>query len=440
MILKHICSNCKVIMEYSVREVVENFVLTKDGVKFNVETLKPSHSPDCFNFQKFSKIAKSICNDFYTEDFRDSGYKYKGIIENSNIDPHKKIVSGTFLHAALKAFDTHSPLIISPDDIWTLLTTAFSKHVSENFETLRTNFVKFEGTKELRITVGPEIMPGRVSSEYWEKNIFPEFANKIKEMADPDTLELINKGFSTSTISDIATYNIILMDSMKSYFSYGMRTTCGIPWIELRGKLEDWVNIKERAIKLWSIFPRDYQKNLLEVLNKFVASYKGKVDHLFWQSMVKRIKHGKGSGSYDTISGWINLLYPYNKHNKLNVTKSWRFMVQHEGVQPHDFPDHICSVPVKWEVDSKIVSLHFHAGIFGYERETNTNALSCVRGWIVTRDYPLEIEDKIEFLIEKLLRLQIRPSSSNVKRKICIIEDELTKLQKIENESEDSDI
>jgi hypothetical protein len=37
---------------------------------------------------------------------------------------------------------------------------------------------------------------------------------------------------------------------MKSYFEYSVACGCGIPWIELRGTVEDWASIYERAARL----------------------------------------------------------------------------------------------------------------------------------------------------------------------------------------------
>ena len=37
---------------------------------------------------------------------------------------------------------------------------------------------------------------------------------------------------------------------MKSFFEYKLFEGCGIPWIELRGTVEDWASVREKAARL----------------------------------------------------------------------------------------------------------------------------------------------------------------------------------------------
>ena len=40
------------------------------------------------------------------------------------------------------------------------------------------------------------------------------------------------------------------MASLQKYFSYGMRTMCGIPGVEMTGTEEDWIQLAEKTKKL----------------------------------------------------------------------------------------------------------------------------------------------------------------------------------------------
>jgi hypothetical protein len=184
------------------------------------------------------------------------------------------------------------------------------------------------------------------------------------------------------------------MAAMKSFFEYGMVTICGIPWIELRGTLNDWIDIRDRSQRLFGEFMPEYAALLIPVLDQFVASYQGQVDHFFWQIMVKIIEHGRGSGSYSTVSGWINLLYPYLEKGN-NKLKSWQEMESVDGPQPYDFPLVVSSVPVEWDFVGEQHLFHIHAGMFGMAQDQKTKALSTNIGWIVTRDPPQKRADRI---------------------------------------------
>jgi hypothetical protein len=44
--------------------------------------------------------------------------------------------------------------------------------------------------------------------------------------------------------------DISLCVQVKSYFNFSMKCGCGIPWIELRGTVEDWASVREKAARL----------------------------------------------------------------------------------------------------------------------------------------------------------------------------------------------
>jgi len=61
--------------------------------------------------------------------------------------------SNAFLATCLTAFARHLPLALNPDHIWALIAYGFAKHVDENAEALRKNFVQHEGKKRLLVQV-----------------------------------------------------------------------------------------------------------------------------------------------------------------------------------------------------------------------------------------------------------------------------------------------
>jgi len=272
--------------------------------------------------------------------------------------------------------------------------------------------------------------PGQMTLEDWERDVFPEFRHQIKTHIGQEIHSAIASPFSTSTATDKASNEITLMAAMKNYFSYHMRTCCGIPWIELQGSEQDWIDLLERTKKLTSLMVPEAGKRwasfLEPVLGEFVASYQGQVNHLFWQSMVKRVQHGAGSGSYSTISGWVTLLY----HSLQSHHKSWQEMSSERGPEPSDFPRVVSSAPVTWNYNGTILHLHFHAGIFGAKLDEKTEALQSVSGWVVSHDPPKEPKARIAMLEKELADLKKSGNSDyNSNWVLSSIERELEQLK-----------
>ena len=227
-------------------------------------------------------------------------------------------------------------------------------------EELRKNFVQHEGKKRLLVETPPDFAMSDgtdpdtgASTRDWETFIFPEFSKQIKEHIGDKTHEAIAAQFGTTTATAMAAHEITLMSAMKNYFSYGMYTCCGIPNITLLGKEQDWVALRARAEHLGSLMLpefRDYwMPKLLPVLDEFVESYKGKVNHGFWQSMVKLRDTGGGSGSYSFISGWVQILFPYLASGKLNQKLRPWYEMYFEGPELDHFPPVFSTAPVDWE-------------------------------------------------------------------------------------------
>ena len=192
---------------------------------------------------------------------------------------------------------------------------------------------------------------------------------------------------------------------------FKMSTSCGIPWIELQGNEHDWVSLRHRAVKLGTLlmpaFATTWMNALLPVLDEFVDAYQGKVNYEFWQSMVKRIQHGMGSGSFSSISGWINVFYPYLEEGKENpYLKPWREMLQSDGPELSDFPSIFSSAPVEWDYNGTLLKLHCHAGMMGAIQDEHTLALRPHISWVVTHDPPMEPTLRIAQLEKELASIR----------------------------------
>jgi len=110
------------------------------------------------------------------------------------------------------------------------------------------------------------------------------------------------------------------MDACKSFFSYGMRTTCGFPYVILEGTEDDWLTLRNTSEQLImnrceNEFAKYWCDALIPVLDKILEEYRhgkngDKPDSPFWNSFVK-LGGTSGSGAKSWFNGWINIFYPY---------------------------------------------------------------------------------------------------------------------------------
>ena len=103
---------------------------------------------------------------------------------------------------------------------------------------------------------------------------------------------------------------------MQKYFDYTVCTACGIPKVRLRGKAEDWKELREKVAGLSKYGVEWWIVKLLPVIDKFVAAaVNGEQDDHFWNSVGKIVDPGE-SGDYAGLNGWIGNFFPYLNSEK----------------------------------------------------------------------------------------------------------------------------
>ncbi|KAJ7673662.1 hypothetical protein DFH06DRAFT_908669, partial [Mycena polygramma] len=131
----------------------------------------------------------------------------------------------------------------------------------------------------------------------------------------------------STTVNDTTVAAVLLMATLKKYFSYGFaKTGCGIPRVTLDGEKADWENILGRLEKLkeYGVETIAWYHLLRPVIARFVAAYDapdGAKNVDFWSKVVH---HHRGCG-YSYYSGWINAFNVFTKEgkwlgHKLNTT------------------------------------------------------------------------------------------------------------------------
>lgn len=286
----------------------------------------------------------------------------------------------TFVEAAHLSYAQHVPLILSPDAVWLTIAQGFANHVNMNGEELRKRFVSHEGKK--MILIEEDAFVKGSPDNNWQ-GTFGKFSDELSKYIGKKR-DLIVNDFSTTSLIEKAASEIVLMDSMKSYFKYAVRTMCGIPTIILKGTVEDWQNIRNRAENLSEYNLEWWTKSLGITLDEFVHAAQGNPDVKFWDSMYK--PDGGSGGPY--ITGWINTLVPYvedykgNMHkNKYaenwNDTKGWG-----GGPTMDEYPSSLAKVPFKWEIGGSTHDMEFLGGLVGIHQNTDLS-IEPATGWAV---------------------------------------------------------
>jgi len=257
---------------------------------------------------------KAVDRQQLTATFLDVGETFE-VVGDRTVDhslTDAPVCGNGFLSTVHKAFADELPIALAPSHIWTLILQAVSIHVNENAESLRDVFVNHDGQKTLIVLMDRLRGSGGNSADLWSE-AFPLFVNKLSENVKDKTLvsTMTNPYASGSQVEAIC-FTVAMMDSLKKYFKYRVRTMCGITAVHLLGKKSEWSALRDRACQLCNKLSLDWWSvELLPVLDQFVLLASGDDSNAtFWQHMYRDIDV-QGSGGEYCGFGWINVFFPY---------------------------------------------------------------------------------------------------------------------------------
>jgi hypothetical protein len=313
-----------------------------------------------------------------------------------------KVRSHPLIGALHAAFNTHRPIALSPDIIWLTLTQGFARHINANAEQLRHDLVRHHGKLQV-IVQRDDFVKGSPENPWPE--VFAEFSTAIQEHIGP-AHGLIVADFSTTGPVERAASEVALLDSMQAFFSYELRTLCGIPSITLEGTVQDWQAISRRVQEFSRFDLAWWIKPLKPILEQFVAAASGDVDREFWDSIYKwRGPHGSGA---PYVSGWIASFFPYldNPVAKFSrkITKDftepslrrnrWLGMTGSKGGPGRDeFPSLPAKAPFLWKHLGNDFEMEFIGGLIGIRQEPQTLCLRPEIGWTVREVKVSELQE-----------------------------------------------
>ncbi|KAJ6527118.1 hypothetical protein B0H19DRAFT_969986 [Mycena capillaripes] len=252
-------------------------------------------------------ILAGACNDQYrkAEEILQFGFSCRGSEYMPGIVPQ----DNGFVWTLISAYNQHHALVIRPDDVWLTILSQFNFFVNARAELLRANFVAHEGKKELVVHASGT----RYNVDFGA--MAQQMVDLIdKNVVDPTLREWVIPRFTTTTANDITVSAVLLMATLKAYFSYGMSLGCGIPQVTLEGEKTDWVDILGRLEKLkeYGIETTAWYHLLRPVIARFVAAFdapSSSENVEFWGRIAHH--HTEMSGQ-DEYSGWITAFTAFN--------------------------------------------------------------------------------------------------------------------------------
>ncbi|KAJ6644141.1 hypothetical protein Bhyg_09107 [Pseudolycoriella hygida] len=284
-----------------------------------------------------------------------------------------------FVRTVIECYNNHHNLVIRPDDIWTAILIQFSFYINKNAEEFRSQFVAFDGKKELVVGIAGSLR----TAPY---DLFVTLmTDKIDEnLVDKTVKDWILPNFTTTTANDVITCGTIFMAVTKKYFDFSFRLMCGIPNITLEGTVADWENILNRLEKLRSYKLDKWYGMLKSILEEFVAAKKGKANVEFWDRICHHL--GRGSGPR-YISGWLTAFAVFDEegnwtdHGERARRRSADKDATWPAIEIGKIPTGIVTVDVKITDELGEIESIMFAGHVGYDVPEDGFTLKPEIGW-----------------------------------------------------------
>lgn len=299
--------------------------------------------------------------------------------------------ANSFMGAIHLAFSKHYPLVLSPDAVWLTIAQGIVKY----------RLVKPDGEQKncspvIEHVFGPETR--------WE-DVVGATAKLLVQM-EGDLAKTYLCDFSTSGPREVAASGICLMDAYKAKYKYTPRCVCGIPYVELKGTVEDWKSVKAKAETL--IKDDEWKAKLMPILDQFINSADGRHDEAFWKDIYKI----ENSYAVELANGWATHFFPFLGKNKWHtqITTDDETFVKNpmiygfseeypkphkmgkveqtiDGVYAGDFPISLSTATIQMPSaeTAKTVPVEVVGGLVGIKQHDESKALEAVAGWAVRK-------------------------------------------------------
>lgn len=318
------------------------------------------------------------------------------VIEQSNENNFEGTLNlNSFVASVHQAFAEHRPLLLTPDAVWMTIAQGFAQHINNNAERLRYQFVNHSSKRELKVAV-----ERLLDNQDWQKAV-ELWSKQIDDNVKADIADLMVCDFSTTTSIIRTASQVVMMDALKQYFDYRLYVVCGIPWITVRGTVDDWKKIRER-VEIIAQYDLDWWTNrLLTICDRIIETVAGKPDLDFWKHICKpQSMYGR-----DVITGWLADLFPYLKDSITNsptyknpiLEKPREELTINNGIPPTAFPNGISQASFSLNTLDGESQLELIAGFIGVGQNQENGCLHPEIGWgIRNQDNFVRILNQLE--------------------------------------------
>ncbi len=295
-----------------------------------------------------------------------------------------KVHRNYFIGAYLYAYNNHYDVIFSVNDLWSIISLMVSKYINDNSEKLRSKIVNHEGQKKLVVVEHADSKEESVSLEKKWDYFFQQIYKQIRENTLDGVVDKLENNFSVANTFDKLFSTVTIMDSFKTYFTYGrMIEGCGIPNVHLEGTRDDWLLLKSKISALSEFSVKEdcrldiYIDALKPIIDQFINTYDGKVDVLFWNTIIstneRRIGSGRQTETY--MEGWIS-----------------HFVQRYGKVSIDSLMNHKTDVPIELEnnVTGETKKLNLIAGFTGITHDLVLDAYRPQMSIVLYSKYPLK--------------------------------------------------
>ena len=284
-------------------------------------------SPALRTAQPFPNLSSTTSLEFLKEACPDAHAITDNLLHSSFGATLKDVIPqrNGFVHTILECHNECHALTIRPDDVWIAIITQFSCFLNGNADALRSFFVLCGGKKELSMGIYQE---GREDSGLVVQALVENMKEQMQSnIVDPELMQWMIPAFSTTNPTDELVSGIVMMATVKQYFTYQRGFFGGIPRVTLEGQRDDWVHILDKIEKLKEFGPQTtaWYRLLCPILSRFVDAFQesNSAENLeFWSKVANFERFGDDERQ---LSGWITAFMVFDEEGRWKGDYNVRF-------------------------------------------------------------------------------------------------------------------
>lgn len=279
--------------------------------------------------------------------------------------------------AAHLAFSEHFPLRLTLDALWLPIAQSLARHVKLHDDQLGQKLIRSGADKVIRIE-RDDFVIGSATNDW--PGCWDSFEEAIQERVHPEFTELMRAEFSTTGPTERAANQVVLMESVSSYFYYEVETLCGIPEIQIEGTPSDYELIVAKIDQVATLFP-----DLVfwsRHVRRFIWAIRNALAGLGAQDLCENIyKWGQESGG-DRLSGGLLSLFAYTKSGSRGWERNPALREKQMGkLRYNQIPDWISAVEFNWKYLGMDHPYEFLSGLGAIGQDVEALAVYPVAMW-----------------------------------------------------------